>query len=93
MRSRYTAYTQRNFSYLRKTMSGNALKAYLVTKKEKEAKPIKWLGLVVHASKTLNKKGYVEFTATYYRDGMKLNQREHSIFKKINGSWYYVDKK
>ena len=92
MRSRYTAYTQGNMAYIKQTMCGNALKDYEVRKKMMLTDSRKWAGLVIHSSRTLKKRGYVEFTAIFYRDGTRLNIREHSVFKKINGRWFYVDR-
>jgi SEC-C motif-containing protein len=92
MRSRYTAYTQNNLAYIKQTMTGNALKDYEQRSKSGWEAPTKWLSLVVHDSKTLNKRGHVDFSVTYMREGKKLTMREHSIFKKIDGRWYYVDR-
>jgi SEC-C motif-containing protein len=92
MRSRYTAFTQDNMSHIKSTMTGNALKEYQSDKKSSLSEKRKWVGLVIHSSKTLKKKGYVDFTATFYRDGIKLNIREQSVFKKIEDRWFYVDR-
>lgn len=92
MRSRYSAYAQGDLAYIKKTMAGNALKEFQTQKQQGWQQPTEWLGLVVHSSKTLKKKGYVEFTVTYRREGQKRTMREHSEFKKIDGKWFYVDR-
>lgn len=92
MRSRYSAYAQGNMAYIKKTMAGNALKEFQAQKQQGWEQPTEWLGLVVHSSKSLKKKGTVEFTVTYRREGQKRSMREHSEFKKIDGKWFYVDR-
>lgn len=92
MRSRYSAYAQGDLAFIKKTMAGNALKEFQEQKQQGWQQPTEWLNLEVHSSKTLNKKGYVEFTVTYRREGQKRSMREHSVFKKIDGKWYYVDR-
>lgn len=90
MRSRYSAYAQGDMVYIKKTMAGKALKELQTQKQQGWEQPTEWLGLVVHSSKTLKKKGTVEFTVTYRREGQKRNMREHSEFKRIEGKWFYV---
>lgn len=93
MRSRFTAYSKNNIAYIKQTMTGNALQLFQQRKKENYEAPTKWLKLEIHSSKSLNKRGEVEFTATYMREGQKRSMREHSLFKKIDGCWYYTDRK
>lgn len=91
MRARYTAYAMNNLSFIRQTMSGKALQQFVATKDE--ALPTRWLGLEIHRSRTLKKRGEVEFSVHYFRGTQRFKRRDHSLFKKIDGRWYYVDEK
>jgi SEC-C motif-containing protein len=94
MRSRYTAYTQANISYIMKTMKKKAAKNFDAQKAFAWAKNSKWLGLVV--MKTFMdpenpKRGFVEFIAGYELDNKKQSLHEISEFHLEKDAWYYVD--
>lgn len=95
MRSRYTAYTQANIEYIRKTTAIRANKDFDGPGTEKWARESKWLGLKILDVKQggeNDKKGVVEFVATYEQNGETIEHHEVSQFKKLDtGRWIFVD--
>jgi SEC-C motif domain protein len=92
MRSRYTAFTQENSAYIRKTMRGPALRLY--DQQGSHHSPQEWLGLEVITTFTDPKHshiGYVEFIARYRQDKTQGLIHELSEFHLIEDRWYYVD--
>lgn len=92
MRSRYTAYVEKNADYIRKTMKEPALKKY--NKKNILKGREQWQGLqVIHASIDPNNTsvGYVEFIASFLLDNTLHQIHEKSEFHFIDNRWYYVD--
>lgn len=92
MRSRYTAFVERKFDYIQKTMRPPASLKF--NKKEAKKDHPEWLGLtVIHSSidNDNNQLGYVEFKAHYKNIGKIFCIHEKSIFHCIEGRWYYVD--
>lgn len=87
MRSRYTAYTQRNDAYLLATWHASRRPAPPVTEDG-----LKWLGLEVRRHKSDGDRGIVEFVARY-RDGSGRAHRLHetSGFVREGGRWFYMD--
>ena len=90
MRSRYCAYTLHNADYIYETTlpkERNRLNKIDILRWVKENK---WMGLeIVSATKDT-----VEFKAHYL--DLKFNPTVHhelSLFKKVNGQWYYVSGK
>jgi SEC-C motif-containing protein len=88
MRSRYSAYVNRNEPYLLETWHART----------KPSEPLfsddltKWLGLTIKkAPVAINDKGTVEFVAIYKIDGKAHRLSEISNFVKENGRWVYLD--
>lgn len=96
MRSRYTAYSQANIDYIKKTMRGKPLMGFSETNATNWAKQVNWLGLrVIQAyldSENTNK-GYVEFIAQFEENNQPQVIHELSEFECDNGTWFYVDGK
>lgn len=98
MRSRYTAYVQENYDYIKKTMRPPASlhfskKAMIINTKTKR---IQWLGLEVISTRFHPDNpniGWVEFKANYQSEGEPLRIYENSEFHLMDGKWYYVDGK
>ncbi len=87
MRSRYAAYHQHEFEYIRDTMLAPALDHFDINQLMLSADKISWTRLeVVHAEG--NK---VEFRAFYTAEGEEYVLQELSEFRQENGKWYYVD--
>lgn len=94
MRSRYTAYTQANISYIQSTMSGEAANGYDPVSAELWSKAVKWKSLKVkraypHSSQST--RAYVEFVANYKGNGRPQKIEECSEFEYRDGRWYYID--
>lgn len=96
MRSRYTAYTQANITYIKDTMRGKALEGFNEASAKQWAQDVKWLGLeVIHAPQAQAAKGFVEFIARFEQNGQRQQIHEISEFARLNGGsrWYYVSGK
>lgn len=94
MRSRYTAYTQANMDYIKKTMSGKPLLGFDVQAASEWAKSVTWVGLEVKNSFSENENlAYVEFVATLFEHQTLEKIHEISEFRKEHGIWVYVDGK
>ena len=92
MRSRYTAYTQRNEDYLRATWHPRTRPAELSVE-DAPGQRTQWLGLdVKQHSVTGADTAEVVFIARYrVGGGSAVKMREHSRFERIDGRWYYLD--
>ena len=93
MRSRYTAFTRANATYL---MHSHATKTRPVKEQkniEKWARSVSWMGLTIlrtQDGEINDKSGYVEFKALYLEDGKLQQIHEKSLFERENGKWMYV---
>ena len=91
MRSRYTAYQQRHFDYIMRTMKSPAADDFDVNEMRVLAEKINWTGLQIVKSSHEANKGMVEFLAYYTLANEKNVLHEISEFICDNGQWYYVD--
>lgn len=95
MRSRYTAFTKADVKYLEKTLAPESRSDFDAAATKKWADQSKWKGLQILATEkggAEDKKGTVEFIATYVAEGEGLDHHETSQFRKgDNGQWYFVD--
>jgi len=97
MRSRYSAYVEKNFDYLKKTMQDPALSKFTNTNGDSKVSSnenLEWLGLTVTKSyydPSDKDIGYVEFIAKYKLNGVEHAMHELSKFHHKEGNWYYVD--
>ncbi len=95
MRSRYTAYTKGEIGYIKKTLAPEAAKDFDMAAAKKWASEAEWKGLKI--LKTENggpddKKGVVEFVASYLQNGEEIEHHEVSKFRKNDkGQWLFVD--
>lgn len=94
MRSRYTAYSQANIRYIKKTMMGTPLIHFNELEAEYWAKRVHWLSL--HIIKTsvdpLNETiGFVEFIARYLEHNQLKTIHELSEFQQIKDCWFYTE--
>lgn len=90
MRSRYSAYVLKLADYLQRTWHSSARPNDLTTE---SLKGIKWIGLRVLSTESLNAThATVTFIATF-KIGQQKNQTHHetSRFVLENGQWFYVD--
>ncbi len=102
MRSRYTAYTQRNEAYLRATWHPSTLPGEPIVN---ENERIQWLGLEVESALRLRKRksvlpestdaDTVEFVARYKINGRAHRLHEVSRFVRAEADgvarWFYLD--
>lgn len=95
MRSRYTAFVKVDVEYLKKTLAPESRSDFDVASTRKWAETAKWKGLKIMSTEKGgldDKKGTVEFTATYEVDGEGLDHHEVSQFRKDDkGQWLFVD--
>lgn len=93
MRSRYTAFTLADTSYL---MISHSAKTRPIKERksiEKWAKSVSWMGLTIlqtQAGEAGDNVGYVEFKALYLENGRLQQIHEKSLFERENGKWVYA---
>ena len=102
MRSRYTAYTQRNEAYLRATWHASTLPEEAIVNQDER---IVWLGLEVKSALRLRKRKVdsplspdadtVEFVARYKINGRahRLHEVSRFVRERADGvaRWFYLD--
>ncbi len=95
MRSRYTAYTRGDIDYIRKTTFLKSKTEFDSAGTKKWAEEADWKGLQIVSTDQggeNDKKGVVEFIATYVRDGEAIDHHEVSQFRKNEkGHWIFLD--
>jgi len=91
MRSRYTAFCENRYDYIKKTMQGKALSRF---GKSRPMEKVTYLKLEIsdtcidaHDSNI----GYVSFKAYLECQGKKEILSERSEFHLVNGRWLYTD--
>lgn len=87
MRSRYTAYTLNDETYLRATWDPRTCPVEKITHDE----PTKWLGLEVRKHQATGDQATVEFVARYKIAGRAHRLHEVSNFLRDDGKWFYVN--
>ncbi len=91
MRSRYTAFVEKDAPYLLKTWHPSSRPEELGLDEQGD---IQWLGLAVERCENGlagESKGVVEFTARYQVAGQEQDLHEVSRFVFENEQWFYVD--
>ncbi len=89
MRSRYTAYVQKNVPYLLATWHASTRPATLALDEEPQ---LRWLDLTVKRHEVLDADhALVEFVARYKIGGRAFRLSETSRFVREDGRWFYVD--
>lgn len=90
MRSRYTAFTLSNTSYIKDTMKGKALLGFNELETFNWSKSVVWLGLkVVFSSLEDKNAGSVEFIAKFLESDSIKFIHEKSQFERIDNKWFY----
>lgn len=86
MRSRYSAYVNRDVDYLVSTTHPESRTAGLADSIAAWMRQVEWIRLhVLHAERDR-----VEFMAEYMADGKPARHHEHARFQKHKGEWFYV---
>ena len=85
MRSRYSAYVLADIDYLKNTLAPESRSDFDPATTKQWAQQAKWKGLKILSTElgqADDKKGTVEFIATYEQDGEGLDHHEVSKFRK-----------
>lgn len=94
MRSRYTSYTMNEVDYIAQTHHAEGRDDVDRDAAQQWAEQAEWLGLDIIDTvdgKEGDDTGVVEFAARFVLQGAEQRHHERSTFKKVDGSWYYVD--
>lgn len=91
MRSRYSAYTLGNISYIKKTMKGKPLDNFNEASALLWAKSVYWLGLEILDFQTNLDQATVLFIASYVSKSKVHYLKEKSSFQLIENQWFYTD--
>lgn len=95
MRSRYTAYATGKFAYIEETCAGPAAKAFNRREAERSGLGTEWLGLTItgrEAGLERDETSKVSFTFRVRQNGEEVSVSEVSLFRKIDGRWFYWDR-
>lgn len=93
MRSRYSAYSVKNYDYIINTCSEDNRPTESAEELNKASENIEWQKLdVLHTEKgsTEDDEGIVHYIANYTDNGSNFVINEISHFKKIDGVWFYT---
>ena len=93
MRGRYSAFATGSVRYLEQSLYPAHRKDFDTKAVEKWSKESQWLGLEIVKTEYDEKKGFVEFIATYKQDGTVRKHHELAEFKKVEDQWYFWDGK
>lgn len=93
MRSRYTAYTQKNIDYIAKTMASPASDGFVAEEAKVWANQCEWLKLEVIEASYNQLTGFVEFIAHFNYGNQRQMIHEKSEFHLIDSKWVYVNGK
>ena len=95
MRSRYTAYVYADIDYLKNTLAPESRTDFDPVSTKDWAKQAKWKKLKILSTENgqeNDKKGTVEFIATYDHKGEGIDHHEISKFRKSdNGHWLFIE--
>lgn len=96
MRSRYTAFTRHDIEYVIQSHHPETRKSIDRQTTLRWMTESEWLGLSVDGSSgglPGDEEGTVDFIARYKLMGREVPHKEHSIFKRHQGRWYFWDSK
>ena len=95
MRSRYTAYTRGDIDYIEKTHAPETRAAFDAGAARDWAAQSEWLGLQIvstEGGRADDRAGVVTFAASYRQDGVTVEHREVSRFRRTGlGEWLFVE--
>lgn len=94
MRSRYTAYALKEVGHLYASLHPDHRADFNEKSTRQWAESSEWHKLEIvstHGGGPDDSEGAVEFVATYSMDGARRDHHELAMFKKDEGSWYFVD--
>lgn len=91
MRSRFTAYAERRADYLISTTAEEKRGELELEDLKDYCQTIKCISLKILDTTINGDEGTVTFHASLQMNGRRMLHREHSTFRKVDGSWFYVD--
>ena len=91
MRSRYTAYVQKNAKYVYQTYASEKQAENPVNEIKEFATSCRFVSLSVIETNSDENKGVVEFKATYFYQNLYCVLHERSQFIKEQHQWRYLD--
>ncbi|MGJ0509989.1 MAG: YchJ family protein [Methylocystis sp.] len=94
MRSRYTAFVRGDIDYLETTLAPGTRDDFDKKAITHWARQSQWLGLELVSTEEGREgddAGYVEFIAHFDHEGESYAHRERSLFRKIDGRWYFQE--
>lgn len=93
MRSRYSAYVKKEYSWLRESLHPGHRADYDETSSRSWAESAEWHGIrILNTEKggPADEKGMVEFAVSFTQNGSKQEYHERSEFQKAGGAWYFT---
>lgn len=94
MRSRYTAFTQRNMAYLDQTNAPETREGFERAEGDEVSAESQWIGLdirTVTGGGPGDQQGTVEFVARFKYHGKQFAHHERASFRHDGERWWYVD--
>ena len=94
MRSRYSAYVEKNIDYISNTHDPDTKEEFDLDGTKEWAEHSDWLGLeILDVEDDFEGDNFakVEFVAKYKINGKDFRHREVSEFNKVEGKWYFTD--
>jgi len=94
MRARYSAYQAHDIGFLGESLHPDHRHDWDELATRRWADNAQWLGLEIVATEAGgegDEEGTVEFIASYKENGELKRHHEISLFRKLHGTWYYVD--
>lgn len=94
MASRYIAYATQNIDYLLETHDPKTRAQADRRATEDWARRATWRSLEIVSSEEggpEDDKGQVEFIARYAMDGVEHTHHERSLFRRLEGRWFFID--
>lgn len=91
MRSRYSAFVEKNYEYLLNTHDPDTLTTFDLASNSRWAENVQFFGLKILGGEERKDQAVVEFEASFLekKTGKKQKHHEVSIFRKLKGRWYY----
>lgn len=90
MRSRYTAFVQRQLDYVEQTHAPEIRDDFNRAEAERLAEECEWHGLDIRRATEDGDTAEIEFVIRFRRDQQEMVQAEVATFRRENGQWLYV---
>ncbi|MEQ1530976.1 MAG: YchJ family metal-binding protein [Methylococcales bacterium] len=90
MRSRYTAFVQRQLDHVERTHAPEIRDDFNRAEAERLAEECEWQGLEIRSATETGDTAEVDFVIRFRRDKKDMIQAELASFRRENGKWLYV---